>query len=202
MRDSFVREKKKKGGNGMNKKKKKLLVIALLLIFGLTLGYVANTYAKYTAQLNGSGDVSVAKWAFSEDNQNVDIVIDLDGNVDASTLVDGKIAPGTSGSFDIVLSNTHSEVGVDFSVTLTPTNAPTNLSFSTGNTITGKIAAGEQNHTDNACSSKIFQVFPLYPKHRSVFHSEHRCQQHHTAEVPHGYNTGGREARCHQRTVP
>ena len=143
MKDSFVREREMKGGNGMNKKKKKLLVIALLLIFGLTLGYVANTYAKYTAQLNGSGDVSVAKWAFSEDNQNIDIEIDLDGNIDASTLVDGKIAPGTSGSFDIVLSNTHSEVGVDFSVTLTPTNAPTNLSFSTGNTITGKIAAGE-----------------------------------------------------------
>lgn len=143
MRNSFVIERNMKGGNGMNKKKKKLLVIALLLIFGLTLGYVANTYAKYTAQLNGSGDVSVAKWAFSEDNQNIDIEIDLDDNIDASTLVDGKIAPGTSGSFDIVLSNTHSEVGVDFSITLTPTNAPTNLSFSTGNTITGKIAAGE-----------------------------------------------------------
>ena len=133
-----------KGGNGMNKKKKKkLLVIALLIIFGLTAGYVANTYAKYTAQLNGSGDVSVAKWAFDTDNQNIDIDIDLNGNIDASTLVDGKIAPGTSGSFDIILSNANSEVGVAFSVTLTPSNAPTNLSFSTGNTITGKIAAGE-----------------------------------------------------------
>lgn len=143
MSNNLRKERKMKGGNGMNKKKKKLLVIALLVVFGLTAGYVANTYAKYTAELNGSGDVSVAKWAFEEDNQTINIDIDLGGNIDASTLVDGKIAPGTSGSFEIELSNEHSEVGVQFSVTLTNSNAPTNLTFSTGNTITGKIAAGD-----------------------------------------------------------
>lgn len=138
------REREMKGGNGMNKKRKrKLLVIALLIIFGITAGYVANTYAKYTAELNGSGNITVAKWAFESDNQNVNFTIDLDGNIDASTLVDGKIAPGTSGSFDIALSNANSEVGVAFTITLSNTNAPTNLVFSTGNTITGKIAAGE-----------------------------------------------------------
>ncbi len=134
-----------KGGKSMNKKKKKkLLVIALLLVFGITAGYVANTYAKYTAQVNGQGAVSVAKWAFEDDNSSISIDIDLDGNIDASTLVDGKIAPGTSGRFDIELSNENSEVGVEFSVVLSKTNAPSNLVFSTGDTITGKIAAGEK----------------------------------------------------------
>ena len=142
-KNSLHKNSEKRGGDFMNNKKTKLLVIALLLLFGVTAGYVANTYAKYTAQVSGSGDVTVAKWAFDTDNQSVDIDIDLDGNIDASTLVDGKIAPGTSGKFNIELSNENSEVGVAFSVAFTNTNAPTNLTFNNGGTITGKIAAGE-----------------------------------------------------------
>lgn len=142
-----------KGGKHMNKKKKKkILVIALLIVFGLTAGYVANTYAKYTAQINGQGAVKVAKWAFAEDNQNVDFVIDLDGTIDASTLIADRIAPGTSGSFDIELSNEHSEVGVAFAISFSNIqNAPSNLVFKSGSTVidpttqnlTGKIAAGD-----------------------------------------------------------
>ena len=120
-----------KGGKSMNKKKKKkLLVIALLILFGLTAGYVANTYAKYTAEINGQGTVKVAKWAFAEDNQSVDFTIDLNGTIDASTLIADRIAPGTSGSFDIDLSNENSEVGVAFTISFSNIqNAPSNLVF-------------------------------------------------------------------------
>ena len=132
-----------KGGNSMNKKKKRIGLIVLLLLFGITAGYVANTYAKYTSQVNGSGTVKVAKWAFDTDNSSIDIDIDLTGNIDASTLVSERIAPGTSGSFDIELSNENSEVGVEFTITLSNSNAPTNLVFDTGTTITGTIAQGD-----------------------------------------------------------
>lgn len=141
-----------KGDNSMNKRKKRIGLIILLLLFGVTAGYVANTYAKYTAQVSGSGSATVAKWAFEEDNQNADFTIDIAGNIDASTLVDGKIAPGTNGSFNIELSNENSEVGVAFTIAFSNLqNVPKNLVFKqsgavidlTSETITGKIAAGE-----------------------------------------------------------
>lgn len=142
-----------KGGNSMKKRKKRIGLIVLLLLFGLTAGYVANTYAKYTAQVSGSGTATVAKWAFDTDNANTNFTINLDGTVDASTLAADRIAPGTSGSFDIALKNTNSEVGVEFTISFSNAqNVPSNLVFTSGSstitdittqTISGKIAAGE-----------------------------------------------------------
>ena len=133
----------------MNNKKKKLLVIALLLLFGVTAGYVASTYAKYASTFEGSGTITVAKWAFEDDNTPMTIDIDLDTTYDADTLIDGKIAPGTSGSFVIELSNANTEVGVDYSISLSNTNAPSNIVFTSGgsaignNPITGTLTPGE-----------------------------------------------------------
>ena len=134
------------------KKKKSLMLIALLIMVGLTSGYVASTYAKYTGEVTGSGSVKVAKWAFESDNESVNFDINLDETYDPSTLVEERIAPGTSGSFDIELSNANSEVGVDFTIAFTNTeNVPSNLVFKQGSTVidptngtvTGHIAAGE-----------------------------------------------------------
>ena len=134
----------------MNNKKKRLLVIALLLLFGVTAGYVASTYAKYTGSVEGSGTVTVAKWAFEDDNSDVDFDVDLNGTYDADTLIAGRIAPGTTGSFTIELSNENTEVGVDYSIALSNSNAPANLVFKNGNTvlgsgdtITGTLTPGE-----------------------------------------------------------
>lgn len=125
-------------------KKRKGLVIVLLLLFGLTAGYIAATYAKYAGSFNGSGTVTVAKWAFEDDNSDQTFSIDLDKTYDADTLVNGKIAPGTSGSFVIELSNENTEVGVDYTITLgNTTNKPTNLTFNGGGTYTGTLTPGE-----------------------------------------------------------
>ena len=140
----------------MKKKKKSLLVVALLLLVGITSGYVASTYAKYTSQItDNNGTATVAKWAFSTDNPTKTLTINFSGTYDASTLVAGKIAPGTSGSFNIALKNTNTETGVDWTIKLNSvTGKPTNLKFykdsehtteitpGTG-TITGQLAAGD-----------------------------------------------------------
>lgn len=145
-----------KGGEKVKKKNRKsLLVIALLLMVGISMGYVAKTYAKYTAEVTGDGTAKVAKWAFEDDNDITTIDIDLAQTYDATTLVADRIAPGTEGSFEIELVNTNSEVGVDFTVELgTVTNVPTNLKFykdsgyttelvpGTGK-LTGQIKAGD-----------------------------------------------------------
>ena len=125
-------------------KKRKLLVIVLLLLFGVTAGYIASTYAKYAGTVNGSGTVTVAKWAFESDNSNTNFTIDLSKTYNADTLVGGKIAPGTSGSFVIELSNENTEVGVDYTINLgNVTNKPTNLTFNGGTTYTGTLTPGE-----------------------------------------------------------
>ena len=136
------------------KKKKSLLIIVLLLLVGITSGYVASTYAKYTSQItDNNGTATVAKWAFSTDNPTQSLTINFSETYDASTLVAEKIAPGTSGSFNIALSNATTETGVNWTIQLNSvTNKPTNLKFykdsqhtteitpGTG-TITGQLAA-------------------------------------------------------------
>ena len=130
-------------------KKRKALVIVLLLLFGLTAGYIAATYAKYAGSFNGSGTVTVAKWAFEDDNSSQTFTINLDKTYDVDTLVDGKIAPGTSGSFTIALSNANTEVGVDYTITLgSTTNKPTNLVFNGGGAITGTLKPGQTGVTE------------------------------------------------------
>ena len=136
-------------------KKRKLFVIILLLLFGVTAGYIAFTYAKYAGSFTGTGTVEVAKWAFEEDNTSGNLEIEFDKTYDADTLVDGKIAPGTSGKFIIEISNEHSDVGVDYTVSLDSiTNAPANLVFTSGSsnltsggTITGTLTPGETGKT-------------------------------------------------------
>ena len=140
--------------------KKSLLLVVLLLMVAVSTTYVAGTYAKYTAEISGNGTARVAKWAFESDNDEVTIDIDLTETPDPSTLVANRIAPGTSGSFDLNLVNTNSEVGVDFTVKLgTVENIPTNLKFYKDSTfttelrhgvdeITGQIVAGDSTGVD------------------------------------------------------
>ena len=115
-------------------KKKSLVLIVLLLLVGLTSGYVASTYAKYVSVISGSkATATVAQWAFETDNASQTVVVSLDNTYDADTLVTGRIAPGTSGSFNIAVSNASSEVGADVTIVMDYEYAslPTNLIFYT-----------------------------------------------------------------------
>ena len=136
--------------------KNAVLLFVLLLLVAVSAMMVASTYAKYTAEVTGSGKVQVAKWAFGTENANKNnsLTVALEPTVDATTLVNGKIAPGTSGKFEIQLTNKDSEVGVNFELALGDiTNKPTNLKFYTDNTyateldadnpVTGQIKAGD-----------------------------------------------------------
>ena len=153
-----------KGGEMMNKKS--LILVVLLVLVGLTTGYVASTYAKYTSTVTGSGTATVAKWAFSTDNTTQSLTINLSPTVDATTLVANKIAPGTSGSFGIQLVNTHSEVGVDFSITIdTITGQPANLKFYKDSSFTTELTPGTSTVTGQLTAGDSTGVtVPIYWK--------------------------------------
>ena len=114
----------------MTKKQRALrvcLVVALVLLIFLV-GY---TFAKYYSEIKGGGRGSIAKWSFVANNSKDTIqTISLVDSANEVSLVEGKIAPGTKGSFDIVIDATGSEVGVDYKVNVAEeTNLPTNLLY-------------------------------------------------------------------------
>lgn len=153
----------------MNKNKKRNIVIvfALLMLVTISGSLVSSTYAKYTAKLNdATGTAEVAKWAFKTDNTLDNLSFNLADTVDASTLTNGKIAPGTSGEFDVKLVNTNSDVAVSFEISVKEiANAPTNLKlyadashtteFNADSPITGTLAAKDAE----GVSSKIYWVW-------------------------------------------
>ena len=123
-------EEKKKN---KNKNRLFILIVLAILLFSIVVGFV---YSKYLPEIEGTGKLSVAKWFFSINN--IDI---LSGNqlgeinlgkskYSASTISDKKIAPGTSGSFDIVINATGTEVAIDYSINVANVeNKPKNLYF-------------------------------------------------------------------------
>jgi hypothetical protein len=89
----------------MNKKKAAPIVV-LVAIAVTALGLAAAVYAKYVSRITRTGSATVAKWAFTEDNSSEGTVTcELDRTYNTNTLVDGKIAPGTSGYCPIEISN-------------------------------------------------------------------------------------------------
>ena len=132
-----------------NKKRKSLVLMVLLLLVGLTSGYVASTYAKYTSEISDKeGTAIVAKWNFDVENTNTSMIINLAETYDSATLVGNRIAPGTQGSFAFTLTNETTETGVDYTVSFGEvTGIPTNLKFYTDNKYEDELDITSENIT-------------------------------------------------------
>jgi hypothetical protein len=118
-----------KGGAPMkNKKAIGILVTLSLILFIFLAGY---TFAKYYSVVSGNGTASVAKWSFAANGSNSTIEnISLVNTANEVSLVDGKIAPGTKGSFNIIINAKGSEVDVDYKVKIvSEKNCPDNMKF-------------------------------------------------------------------------
>lgn len=109
--------------------------LALTLVTTCLMG---STLARYVTEVTGSASATVAKWSFkaSEAEGSTNFTdIDLGRTAyDSSTIKADVIAPGTSGSFDIVIDGTGSEVGIDYEIKLeaaTDTTFPDDMVFST-----------------------------------------------------------------------
>ena len=147
-------------------KKKTTLVVALVAIGVAVLGLSAAVYAKYISSITKTGTATVAKWAFTEDNQtDTDTVTcELDKTYNANTLVAGKIAPGTSGKCPIVISNASTEVGVKYDIKpSTVTNQPKNLKFYKEEAHTNEITAeGTATITGNLAPKAVATTVYVY----------------------------------------
>lgn len=116
----------------MKKSKKRIILLALLLLVLVFMALLAGgSYSKYLTQVQGKGVIEVAKWAFLVNGQTASITnINLAKTYRADTLAQNTIAPGTSGSFDIKIDTTGSEVGINYDVKFeNENNKPQNLNF-------------------------------------------------------------------------
>lgn len=127
----------------MKKNNTMKLMAIILLIAMIALILVSGTYAKYTSSATGTSSARVAKWSFSVGTTNItatdtftfnlfDTIKDTDGSTNETDVKssDKVIAPGTSGSFDIVLKN-DSEVSAKYAIDYTvnnPDNIPVEFS--------------------------------------------------------------------------
>ena len=89
-------------------KKKKKILFAILILLGIILSFIGGkTFSKYTSAVQGTGTAEIANWVFKV-NGKEDLVqsVDLLSTYNNETLVDNKVAPGTSGGFDIIIDAT------------------------------------------------------------------------------------------------
>lgn len=108
-----------------------VLTIALTLV---TTSLIGGTLAKYTTEVTGTGSAQVAKWSFKaneksggDDKFTVNLADTADENLNVTN---GKIAPGSKGSFNIEIDATGSETALEYKIEFTNIQNPiANLKF-------------------------------------------------------------------------
>lgn len=118
--------------NNLKEKLKKGTAYTTILLAVATLGILGgSTYSKYFTKIDGEGNAEIAKWSFRANNTSTVMEkMQLYKSYSTSILKDKTIAPGTNGSFDILLDATGADVAIDYAVTFDNlVNKPTNLKF-------------------------------------------------------------------------
>ena len=148
----------------MTKKKKIISIVAIII--AIILSFIGGqTFSKYVTEVRGDGTAQIATWDFKVNGQKEEVqTISLGSTYDSSTLVNGKIAPGTEGNFQIIVDATGSDVGIDYKIKFSDeTTKPTNLKFyyqeveynsilELGDALSGTINANDEN------KSKTFDI--------------------------------------------
>ena len=141
-------------------KRKKVIIVSSILIIMLLAFIGGQAYAKYISQVRGNGIAEIATWSFKVNGQKEQVQeIKLVSTYNSETLVNNKIAPGTSGSFNIIVDATGSEVGIKYNIKFAEeSNKPQNLKFvyggkeydsikQLGDELSGTITANEEDKT-------------------------------------------------------
>ena len=117
-------EKSKKKHIGSN-----ILIIMLIVIIFTSIGIGLYSWAKYSQTIEGKTTGEIAKWSFKVDGntttEDIDFVMTRTDN--NSSVVTGKLAPGTYGEFNVQLDARGTETMVEYSIVVAMTNKPKNL---------------------------------------------------------------------------
>ena len=162
----------------MNNKKRSSMMVRLVAALAVTMMFtmclVGGTFAKYTSSGTGTDTATVAKWSFkvgekdiaTNDTFTFDLfktIKDSNGNDNETDISpdDGTIiAPGTQGSFNLVLTNA-SQVTAQYAIDYTVTNTshiPVQFSVDNGATWTDElvdVSATNIAHTNGTATINV-----------------------------------------------
>lgn len=135
----------------MKKNRMMRLASILLVCVLLSTSVISGTFAKYTNSTEATDVARVAKWDVKFNGNKMtaetttfafDLFKTTHQNVKAGTETEAIIAPGTEGSFEIILKNDSevtAEYAIDYTVTKTNENIPVRFSVDGGNTWTSTL---------------------------------------------------------------
>ena len=113
------------------KKKTKIVLIVIVIAVILVSFIGGQAYAKYMSKVTGNGVGEIAQWRFKvNENEEKMQTISLNYKIYNFTLANGRIAPGTAGSFEINIDGSGSGVAIFYTVNFqNETEKPKNLKF-------------------------------------------------------------------------
>lgn len=113
------------------KKKTKIVLIVIVIAVILVSFIGGQAYAKYMSKVTGNGVGEIAQWRFKvNENEEKMQTISLNSTIYNFTLANGRIAPGTAGSFEINIDGSGSGVAIFYTVNFqNETEKPQNLKF-------------------------------------------------------------------------
>lgn len=113
------------------KKKTKIVLIVIVIAVILVSFIGGQAYAKYMSKVTGNGVGEIAQWRFRvNENEEKMQTISLNSTIYNFTLANGRIAPGTAGSFEINIDGSGSGVAIFYTVNFqNETEKPKNLKF-------------------------------------------------------------------------
>ncbi|MBE5806169.1 MAG: hypothetical protein E7313_05615 [Clostridiales bacterium] len=150
-----------------------ILIILLVLIILASISIGLYSWAKYQTTIKGTATGETAKWSFkvidgNTTTQNIDFPITrTDTN---SSVVTGKLAPGTYGELKIGIDATGTETALTYIIEATMENKPTNLKFYRNVEKTWEIPVKDNKLVINGCinlsdakvrEQKIYWDWPL-----------------------------------------
>lgn len=111
--------------------RKKILIILIVVIISVISFFFGLAFNKYNTSIKGECLAEIATWNFKVNGKKEEIqTIDLTSTINNETVLGSKLAPGTSGSFDIIIDATDSQVGIKYNIiSIEETNKPHNLKF-------------------------------------------------------------------------
>lgn len=178
-----------------------IILIIITLIAIITAGWA---YAKYTNTFGGSANANVAKWNVTLNTTPENRQI----QAHYQHVYNGKIAPGTSGSFEILINTNDTEVDVKYSVILdemkcNPSGGTIkHLKFFSDEAHTNEIIFGEENEsligtiksekTNSETRNNTVTIYWYWPFDYSEANSEANKKAY--RDIINEYNTQAKEA--------
>lgn len=104
---------------------RKIWILSALIMLLITLYQINSAYAKYSTEAEGIVKETIGTWIVKVNNTNIATEADVQNfTIDALTynsndyVLEGKIAPGLLGYFDITIDATEASVAVRYDVTI------------------------------------------------------------------------------------